>query len=420
MSADRLMSQLSSLAWRALVSDRPGKLGAWKLEHPELSRIVERHSSGMISGPAVFQLADDLLFQALYTRECLLGRRSPSAKDRDKAARLAAFLTAHGDYRRHLLERIAGGQESVAPPTLRRRLASRPCERLRLVFRDARGGLRDFEPSTLERAVRFLFTSRSEELQLHYCEYEPRHFDAVRKAVEFAEAAEKSSKKSVLHILTFRDAALSRKELDFFKTRRFLLVFGENAPARTLQAALSAGLVYRVRAFGKGPLGFFEAFVRLAEAGHKSIQTCYDVAAPWSNADILKMLQELEKIAAFVQTRPGVHFANLEGIREPVVLNDELSLHADGGLFRALNLRPEGPEWPLSADLEAGALEGAGDIDIYQRTPFEVFRQLAGTQTRFPESYREILLGSLRAGFALDGWLRRKRATAGIGKLKCA
>ncbi len=97
MSADRLMSQLSSLAWRALVSDRPGKLGAWKLEHPELSRIVERHSSGMISGPAVFQLADDLLFQALYTRECLLGRRSPSAKDRDKAARLDAFLTAHGD-----------------------------------------------------------------------------------------------------------------------------------------------------------------------------------------------------------------------------------------------------------------------------------------------------------------------------------
>ncbi len=374
----------------------------------------------MISSREVFQLADDLLFQSLYTKECLLERRSPSIEDRDKAAWLDNLLTAHGGYRQRLLEQISGGQEVVASATLRRRLATRPCERLRLVFRDALGAPRDFEPSTLKRAVEFLFTSRSKELQLHYCEYESRHFDMIRKTVKLAEAAEKASRKRVLHILTFRDPVLSSGELEFFRRRRFLLVFGGNVPESTLRPMISSGVTYRVRAFGDGPSGFFDGFVRLTEAGHKSIQTCYDVEAPWSNADILTMLREFEKIAAFVATRPGVHFANLEGIREPVLLNDELSLHAGGELFLALNLRYDRPEWPVHESQKAGPVSEAADIDLYQRTPFEVFHQLSRMQTGDPGAYRKLLLSSLRVGSALDGWLRRKRTEAGIGKLKCA
>lgn len=420
MSAQDLLAHLSSLAWRALVSDRPGELGQWTLEHPELARIVEKQHPGMISGPAVFQLADDLLFQALYTKERLLERRALSAAERAKAAGLEALLTAHGEYRQRLRERIAGGQESVAPATLRRRLASRPCERLRLVSRDAQGAACDFSPDVLDNAVRFLFTSRSDELQLHYCDYESGRFEGVRKAVELCAAQELLSKKRVLHILTFREAVLSPREIAFFKSRRFLLVFGANAAPEVLRSMLSEGLNYRVRAFGAGSSGFYESFVRLAEEGHKSIQTCYDVQAPWSDADILSMLQDLEKISAFVKTRPGVSLANLEGVREPVLLNDELSLNADGELFHALNLRHEGAEWPIPDSLRAGPLSGASDIDGHQRTPFEVFRELSRMEAKSPARRRKLLLSSLRVGFALDGWLRRKRAASGIGKLKCA
>lgn len=419
MSAQALLTRLKALSWDALLSDRGEEVGPWELEHPELARVLERRPKAM-GYPAVLQLLEDLLFQALYAKESLLEGEDPSPGDLERAGRLEALLEAHGGYRAELLER-ARKEKGPYGGTILRRLCLRPCERLRLVSRDSQGRPGDLDSRTLRRGVDFLFTSRSDQLQLHFSDYEARHFDMVREAVGYAETLRKASNRNIVHILTFRRPELGARELEFFKRHTFLLVFGADAPEEALEALPGSGVAYRVRAYAApGRRGLFDDFVRRAGAGHKTIQTCYELEHPWSPEEIRDLLRELESIAAFVKDHPDIRLANLEGVREPTVLNDEVSLHAGGDLFLSLNLGFEREEWPLHESQGVGPIEAAAGIDPCQRTPFEVFRQLSRMPVRSPRAYRKILLGSLRAGYALDGWLRRRRGSAGAGRLQCA
>jgi len=377
-----------------------------------------------------FERLDFELIRLLYRKERALLERGAGA------ARLEALL------RRLETERGAALAAARSSPALRTPqrlilLITHRCQ-LRCRYCRVRKFGADMSESVVSDAVRLLFTSPRRELQLQFFGGEPLlRFDLIRRAV--AEAEARRGGRRLSYLLTTNGIALDATVLEFLGRHRFDVEFScdgvlgaqrrqrraaaGRAPharvLRNLEALRDSGIAYFVIAVttpdSVGRL--FEEFRSLAELGHRRIQVNYCLGRFWAAAAVRTLLAEMDRIRDFVASRPELEFVNATAIRrEPVVLNAELTVDCDGGIYRETGVCLEEDFSRAKRDFFVADVAQAGRLDRLGSSPFDNFRLLADVYGRRRPAWRRIILNNIETGWAADAWVRglsRRPAAAG-------
>ncbi len=340
-------------------------------------------------------------------------------------------LMGYAFYRRGLLERLVR-QGAFAPELLRALYGSSSSGRLILLVTRACQLRCSYcrawkHPSRMslpvaEAAVRLLFRSLREEVELQFFGGEPLlAFQVVRQATILAESLARRSGKKLRLLLTTNALALSREALDFLRERGFFLEASCDGSRRTqlAQRAAPGGLDYYDRLLGNlerlkssgvpyqvtmvvlperaGEL--LAEFRHLARLGHRRIQVNYALGCPWGPEQASGLLRQMQE-AARLASAMGVELVNMSSRRrEPVVLNGELTVDCDGGIFRETGLSLEEDFQAMKERFFVEEVARARFPEYYGATPFDNLALLTRAYGR--GRLRGIVLNNLELGIRL-------------------
>jgi len=363
-----------------------------------------------------FEELDRALVRLLYRREAGLDRKAGPLPRLERA-------------RDALLRR------AVRPPSLRRPerlilLITHRCQ-LRCGYCRVRKFGKDMSKPAVRRAVRLLFTSSRQAVQLQFFGGEPLlRPDLVRLGTREAEARGRETGKEIRFLLTTNGIALDKAMLRFMRGRSFTVEFSCDGTMATQEgqrrprgggARLQARIRENLEALRGSRIPYYviavttpenvdrlpDDFMHLARSGHRRIQVNYCLGRVWSPDKARRLLEGLARIRAWASRRPGLEFVNATELRrEPVVLNSELTVDCDGGIYRETGICLEEDFSRAKRDFFVSRLEDAGHLDALGRTPFDNFKLLARIYGKRDPSWREVIVNNVRLGWTVDRWLR--------------
>lgn len=294
----------------------------------------------------------------------------------------------------------------------------------------------DMPEKILSKAVRFLMTSSRPSVQLQFFGGEPLlRFDLIQKAAALAESLRGKANKKVSYLLTTNGIALDKKTLAFLKRRGFYVEFscdgayetqtsqrkvksGTDLHARVmrnLKALRVSGIPYHVISVTtpENVSGLFDNFQHLVGLGHRRIQLNYCLGRLWPEPAAAKLLGQMERVLAFIKRRPELEFINATVMRrEPAVLNSELTVDCDGGIYRETGICLEEDFSRAKKDFFVADIKTAKAINDHGTSPFDNFHQLAEIYGKRDPSWRAIILNNIQIGWIVDRWIRRSTGSA--------
>lgn len=385
--------QLFSAAIRLILHEGEQPAPPVETLEAELRPIAESRGN-MLRYPDVLALIDDLLFECLYTREGrLCGVDSPNGMER-----IDGILRRHGDYRSILTEAIRRLMAERASPCLRK-LELFKCERLRFFL----GGTEAFpgrvSPEQIESAARFLCTTTSPNVEIHFAALKAVDWPLLWKAVGACDRVCLEHRKRIFYYLTFAELKLDEEVLAFGRRYPVELVFDSWFPLDRLQVLAGTDIYYRVRLASPGPGGFYDDFVEAAQLGHKVFQAGWDARRPWGEEEVRTLLDEFDRIDREARAKELV-FVNTSGKqREPSVISEELTVASGGEIW------VEGMAGPTVL----GRLDRPGSIDGYAHSFFETYHRMV---RECPDAQiREGLHHRVKVGREIARWLEKRGKT---------
>ena len=377
---------------------------------------------------------DKMLFSILLNREMMLFK----GKSRKEAAELDRILSRYWDYRNLILNRIARSgnlkgemllERLYPPPTRLILLLTHACQ---LKCRYCR--VRKFSGSMPEeialKAVDLLFTSNRPDLQLQFFGGEPLlRFDLVKKAVEYAAKLNRKQKRRLTFILTTNGIALTPEKVDFFKKHKFLIecsvdgeienqlkmrspVDGVDYYSRLLENykyLFRCGVAhYSISVVMPGNVShMYENFRHLVKLGFRRLQMNYSLGFFWPQADIMKLFEQTAKITGYLKDRKDIEFINKTSIRrEPVVLNAELTVDCDGGVYLESGICLEEDFADMKRKFLVTHIRKAKNISLYASTPFQNFYRLSKVYSDAKPKFRKIILNNIFLGKRYEQFLK--------------
>lgn len=375
-------------------------------------------------GGSWFDRLDASLIRLLFRRERarLRGRGGEAEADR-----LGERLRRHVVERARVLARLSRVPSLLSPERLIL-LVTHRCQ-LRCAYCRVRKFGRDMAESVASRGVKLLFGSPRPRVQLQFFGGEPlMRFGLIRKSVAEAESLRKKTGKSVSYLLTTNGIALDRKILDFLKRRDFTIEFSCDGAMRThrgqrrahgnadfyprimrnLEALRSSGVPYYVIAVTTPEnVGALSGNFRyLADLGHRRIQVNYSLGRLWPPRAVRELLRQLDLIAALAKER-GLDFVNATSVRrEPTVLNSELTVDCDGGIYRETGICLEEDFARAKRDFFVTGIEELETLDGLGMSPFDNFHLLAEIYGRRNPEWREVIVNNVELGWTVDRHVR--------------
>ncbi|MFA6316992.1 MAG: radical SAM protein [Elusimicrobiota bacterium] len=272
---------------------------------------------------------------------------------------------------------------------------------------------------TAEAGVRWLMGGLRSEAELQFFGGEPLlALDIVRHSVLLAEDLAERSGKKVRFLLTTNGLALSDKALQFFRDHGVSLEFSCDGTyatqleqrkaaggkdyyarlSRNLEALRAADVPYQVIAVvtPENAGRILDEFRFLADLGHRRIQLNYALGRLWGPDASAELFRQMGRAAA-LSRELGVSFVNAESCRrEPVVLNSELTVDCDGGVFRETGVCLEEDFLEMKKRFLVARVPGAGLFDRHGSTQFDNLALLVGAYGK--GELRRTLLNNLGIG----------------------
>ncbi len=366
---------------------------------------------------------DAALLSLLYRREKALLLGGPARLER---ARLLSARLA-----RALRERRGRPRASFDPERLIL-LVTTACQ-LRCTYCgiDKDSG-ESMSEATARRGVELLMASRRPSVQLQFFGGDPLlRFDLIGSAVARAEALKKrpGAPAQVRYMLTTNGHALDARKLSFFKPLDFLIEFSFDGRYETFQAqrpglggrdfyakirrnldALRrSGVRYYVIAVAtpESVAGLSENVDYIASLGHRRIQVNYQLGRFWSRDAVRTLLSQMGRVARSA-ARGRFELINATVVRrEPTVLNSELVIDVDGGIYRETGMFMEKDFQEHKRNFLVADVGAARLLESYAASPFDNFLLFSRLWARSGNAlFRKIVLNNIEVGLAVDRWTR--------------
>lgn len=381
------------------------------------------------------ELLDKILFSLLLRKELLLfeGKKSP------EIARIERILSRYCNYQDLILRRLLKSVDlerdlvikTLYPAPARLILLITHSCQLKCRYCRVRKFSASMNEEVLLKAVDLLFVSNRKDLQLQFFGGEPLlKFDLVQKAVEYAQKVNEKLKRDLTFILTTNGIALTKEKVDFFKKHKFLIecsIDGEIENQLKMRRARS-GIGYYSQlldnleylfssgvphysisvAVPQNAASVFNSFKHLVSLGFKILQMNYSLGVFWSRNAIGKLFEETVKITDYLKKRKDIEFINLTSMRrEPVVLNAELTVDCDGGIYLESGICLEEDFGAMKREFLVTDINKAKNINLYTSTQFQNFYRLSMVYSYVNPKFRKIILNNIFLGQRYDRLIKK-------------
>jgi len=384
------------------------------------------------------ELLDKVLFSLLLKKELLLLEKN-NAKE---AKKMEALLAHYHNYRDLIFKKLIRNNPNLDKNLLIKRIYQAPARLILLITHSCQlkcryCRVRKFSDSMKEKvllkAIDLLFTANRRDLQLQFFGGEPLlRFDLVKKAVEYAEKINKTAKRQLTFVLTTNGIALDKEKIDFFKKHKFLIecsIDGEIENQLKMRKARDGKNYYkhlldnlrRLSSSGVNHYSIsvimpnnvrstFKNFRHLTENGFKRLQTNYSLGVFWPAATIKILFKETKKILNYAKKNKNMEFINLTSIRrEPVVLNAELTVDCDGGIYLESGICLEEDFKKIKNKFLVTDLNKAKNINFYNSTQFQNFYRLSRVYSEVNPRFRKIILNNIKLGQDYNRFLKTEK-----------
>ncbi|HAJ56638.1 MAG TPA: hypothetical protein DCL35_02585 [Candidatus Omnitrophica bacterium] len=282
---------------------------------------------------------------------------------------------------------------------------------------------------TLKKAVRLLFTSQKQEIQLQFFGGEPLlRFDLIKEAVSYAEEMNKEKKKDLTFILTTNGLALNADKIRYLRGHNFLVECSLDGPSHSQLASRGAldnkdyfkrviknykMLIsteiphYAISVISPGNIAELGPNLKyLMNTGFKSIQLNYALGVYWPDPAMDALFKETAALTGELR-RNGVQFINLtRARREPAILNAEISVDTDGGLFWEYGICLEEDFFEMKKKFYIGDIKRVRGLVGLSTTPFQNFHKLMRVYGARNKKFSKIILNNIFLGFTYERFLK--------------
>ncbi len=348
------------------------------------------------------------------------------------------ILSRYHDYRGIIYKKMSKTDEAgrkqlirdiYLPPERLIFLLTHNCQ-LRCKYCKVRKFSSSMKEDVLFKGVDLLFSSHRQDFQLQFFGGEPLlRFDLLKKAVAYSEQINKKLKRDLRFILTTNGIALSREKIDFFKKHNFLIecsIDGEIENQLETRKACN-GRNYYSQAINNFKNLFksniahysisvvmpenvhlmFSSFRHLVKIGFKKIQMNYALGIYWPEDKIKVLLEQTKEIFALIKRKKDIEFINLTlARREPVVLNAELTVDCDGGIYLESGICLEEDFLAMKKKFLLTNVRDSRNIGIYGSTPFQNFYRLTKAYSELRPNFRRVILNNIFVGTFYDEFLK--------------
>jgi len=372
------------------------------------------------------EVLDRLLFSLLFKKEMILLK----GKADKETARIEKILHRYHDYRSLILRRSIKNSDLkkeflidkiFQAPTRLILLITHSCQ-LKCRYCKVRKFSSSINEKVMLKAIDLLFTSKRNDLQLQFFGGEPLlRFDLLQKAVEYADRINKKEKRDLTFILTTNGIALTKEKVDFLKRYKFLVEFsidGEVENQLKMRTSKNHGnyysqLIDNLKLFFKSKIPHYsisvmmpqnvrmasEVFTDLVNLGFTKLQINYALGVFWPEKKETELFRETAKIVSIVKKKKGIEFINLTSIRrEPVVLNSELTVDCDGGIYLESGICLEEDFMAMKKKFLVTDIKKAHDINLLASTQFQNFYRLSKVYADADPKFRKIILNNILLG----------------------
>lgn len=151
----------------------------------------------------------------------------------------------------------------------------------------------------------------------------------------------------------------------------------------------------------------FSNFKHLVSLGFKRLQMNYSLGVFWPENAIAKLFEETVKITNYLKKRKGVEFINLTSMRrEPVVLNAELTVDCDGGIYLESGICLEEDFGAMKKKFLVTDINKAKNINLYASTQFQNFYRLSRAYSYVNPEFRKIILNNIFLGLRYSKFIK--------------
>ena len=289
--------------------------------------------------------------------------------------------------------------------------------------------------NVLLKAIRLLFTSNSKELQFQFFGGEPLlRFDLLQKGTLYAEKLNKRFKKDMRFILTTNGIELKKNIVDFLKKHNFTIEFSidgliENQlkmrrakkgkkyykqMLKNLQYLLKTNIPhYSISVFSPNNVAsLFKNFFELQRIGFQKIQINYSLGVQWPQEKIYSLFSEVKKVVDFTKKHPRIQLMNLTSARkEPVVLNSELTVDTDGGIYLESGICLEEDFLAMKSKFLLTDIYSSKDINLFSYSTFQNFYRLSSAYSETNNRFRGIILNNISLGKRFAAFLNTQSSS---------
>lgn len=218
----------------------------------------------------------------------------------------------------------------------------------------------DMKEKTLYQAINLLFTSPRKELRLDFTGGEPLlRFDLVKKGVAYAKKKSQKTGKKISFYLVSNLIALNEEMANFLNQEKFFLELSldgkekfhnlykiganpETNPYRLTTASLKKIISRKIKNCGVMVVTPKNAAYLSQNLGHllrlriREISVNYALGLNWPQKRIKKFLSQLDLIRRELSpflTKKIIKLSNTESRLEPAILNNEIMIDTDGGVY---------------------------------------------------------------------------------------
>jgi len=393
-----------------------------------MEKAVEFIINSYLSSPYKRKLdyLDNFLFSLLFRKENLL-LRNPGSKS---AKEIEGFLGKYYDYRDMIYKRMIKlnpGRENkliediYLPPDRLVFLLTHNCQ-LRCKYCRVRKFTASMDRDILFKGIDLLLTSNVDELQVQFFGGEPLlKYSLLKKAVEYTNKARLNNKKSVSFLLTSNGIELTKEKVDFFRKHNFTVEFSIDGEIKNQLSSRKSpnGINYYAKMLSnfnylkKSRLPYysisvfmpenvsnmFESFLSLVNSGFERLQINYALGVFWDKKASHMLFNQTRKVIDFVRKNKNIEFINLSSMRkEPVVLNAELTLDCDGGIYLESGICLEEDFAAMKDKFKVSSIKTAKNINLLSTSDFRNFYNLSRVYGRVSPLFRKIIVNNIKLG----------------------
>ncbi|MFY9401936.1 MAG: radical SAM protein [Candidatus Omnitrophota bacterium] len=377
---------------------------------------------------------DNLLFSLLLQKEdCLL--KKPNARG---VRELEEILNRYYDYRNMIYKKMLifnPGKESklikdiYIPPDRLVFLLTHSCQ-LRCKYCRVRKFSASMDKSVLFKGIDLLLTSNADELQIQFFGGEPLlNYELLKKGVEYASKANLNNRKAISFLLTTNGIELTKEKVDFLRKHDFTVEFsidgevksqlysrksnnGTNYYSKMLDnfSYLKKARLpyYSISVFmPENVSSMFDNFISLVNAGFERLQINYALGVFWDKKASNMLFTQTKRVMDFVRKHKNIEFINLSTMRkEPVVLNAELTLDCDGGIYLESGICLEEDFVAMKDKFKVANIKTAKNINLLSTTAFRNFYNLSMVYGKANPLFRKIIVNNIMLGSEYERLLK--------------